>query len=531
MEERIVVTAALPYANGELHLGHIRSTYLPADIYTRFMKALGKDAIYVCATDEHGTPIVAGAEKEGVSAEEFVKKYHEKDKETFRKLLIDFDVFHRTSSKENKEMTLLFFQRAKERGYIYTKEVELYYCETCNRFLPDRFVIGICPHCGAEDQYSDGCEACGRTIGPGEIKEPKCSVCRKKPSKKRSEHSFFNLKAFGPKLEEWIKGNKEMQDEVKNYVLNWIKEGLVDWDIVRDLDWGVPAEKGKVFYVWFDAPIGYISSTVALTPKWKEYWNGRIVHFIGKDIVYHHYLFWPAMIMAADIGIKLPSAIPVRGHLTLEGRKFSKSRKHYITVDEFLQVFPAEYLRYYETQITPFSLADSDFNLDDFANRINNDLVGNIGNFAKRVSVLAEKLGFKYEESEEERRMREDVAKLKEEVVAEVERFRIKEALDRIVNENSRYNALLNEREPWKNAEVKNRTLTACANWLKALGPLLSPYLPESSRKISEMVGGKCEWEEIGQKAIKIGRIGNLFRKIDRGEIEKIRGMLQKRAQ
>jgi methionyl-tRNA synthetase len=304
----------------------LTSTYLPADIFVRFCRLSGVEVAFVCATDDFGTPILIAAEQENKTPEQFVAHWNQRDLQDFTDLAIIFDIFDKTSSEENIQLTQHFFTQLYDKGYIYEREVFQPYCSNCRKFLPDRYVKGTCPFCGADDQYSDSCEKCGKVFQPGEIKNPFCAICGSKPESKGSKHFFFRLSTFAEPVRNWLQTNDNLQPEVKNYVLNWIKEGIQDWDITRDIKWGVPIPKdeakGKVLYLWFDNHLCYISSTLKLLEQkgidGKAFWNNStIFHFIGKDIVYHHYLFLPAM----RIGVgeyKLPEFIPTRGHLLLQ---------------------------------------------------------------------------------------------------------------------------------------------------------------------------------------------------------------------
>jgi methionyl-tRNA synthetase len=543
---KILVTAALPYANGPLHLGHIRSTYLPADIYARYQRLAGNEVLYVCATDEHGTPIVAGAEKQQKTPKEFVDYYHKKDAEEFAALGFSFDIFHRTSSKENKEMTQYFFKRLNDAGHIYTKEVELPYCSHDKRFLPDRFIVGTCPHCKAEKQYSDYCENCGKTLSAGEILNPVCITCGKKPVHRISKHYFFKLASFSDKLHKYLSENKNLQSDVTNYVLNWVKDGLVDWDISRDLEWGVPVpgEKDMVFYVWFDAPIGYVSSTKALTKKWEEFWkkDSQIVHFIGKDIVYHHFLFWPAMLMGVGDGFRAPDKMAVRGYLNLEGRKFSKSKNWFVSIEDFLASYPPDYLRYYQTAFTPHSTVDADFVWKDFQSRINNELVANVGNYVNRALVLVQKMeggsvprpeGL----DEMDQKMLGEIAIAREKVAVLIDGFKLKEGQEEIFSLSSEFNKYLSDKSPWKekDAQKNANTLYVCIRGISALSILLEPYLPFSAQKMQQMLCiGKeqVKWAnaevEIVMPGTKLGEVKPLYVKVSDEQIakeeEKLRG-------
>ena len=325
MNKKAIITSALPYSNGEIHLGHVASPYLPADVTTRFLKQNGVEAYYVCASDDFGTPILIQSEKLGQTPEEYVAHWNQRDYEDFSAFDIGFDYFYKTSSSENISFVQQVFEKLQKNGHIYEKEIIQFFCNSCQKFLPDRFVIGTCPHCDAEDQYSDLCEKCGRI--PEEIDNPHCSICGEKPENKSTNHYFFKLKNFSESLLDYLTNAPHLQKDVKKYVENWIKEGLVDWDITRDISWGVPIPieglKDKVFYGWFDNHLAYISSTLKFLEDknidGKKFWNDAdIYHFIGKDIVYHHYLFLPAMRLGIDKEFKLPDYIPTRGHLTLE---------------------------------------------------------------------------------------------------------------------------------------------------------------------------------------------------------------------
>ena len=553
MVERILVTAALPYANGPLHLGHIRSTYLPADIFVRYHRLRGRDAIYICATDEHGTPIVAAAEKAKMSPQDFVDAYHAKDEEEFKKLGFSFDIFHRTSSDENTEMTQYFFNQLKKNGYIYTKEVEAPYCEKCKRFLPDRFVVGTCPHCGAQGIYSDYCENCGKALHTGELKDPHCITCGSVPVNKTSLHYFLKLSAFSDRLADWLQKNKNLQGEVVNYILSWIKQGLIDWDISRDMDWGipVPGEKGKVFYVWFDAPIGYVSSTVAWSKiskkRWEDYWKNpstKIYHFIGKDIIYHHYLFWPAMLMGVNDGFRPPDFIPTRGYLNLEGRKFSKSKGWFVSLGDFLAEFPSDYLRYYETAITGHDIQDADFYWKDFQDKINNELVANLGNFIHRTLTLIRKTCASQVPApkgldEEDDRILKLIEEKKSKVESLLESVELRRAQEEVIALSSELNKYLSAKEPWKekNETKRGNCLYVCTRGVTTLAILLEPFLPFTSRRLFNILGlgyDLMKWENISAELLKPGAVISeakpLFEKISDEKIAELEDRLRKHA-
>jgi len=549
---RVLVTAALPYANGPLHLGHIRSTYLPADIYARFQRLIGNDAIYVCATDEHGTPIVASAEKAGKTPEQFVDFYHSKDKEEFEKLGFSFDIFYHTHSPENTQMTQYFYNRLNEGGYMYTKDVEQAYCEHCKRFLPDRFVIGTCPYCGAEGIYSDYCEMCGKALQGGELKFPQCITCKSTPTAKTSKHYFLKLGEFSDRLAKWLSSNKNLQKEVVNYVSNWVKEGLNDWDLSRDMKWGVPipGEEDKVFYVWFDAPIGYVSSTVKWAKdngkKWEDYWHDpetRIVHFIGKDIIYHHFLFWPAMLMGVGNGFRAPDFIPTRGYLNLEGGKFSKSKGWFVSLGDFLEAFEPDYLRYYQTEVTGYDVQDADFVWKEFQSKVNNELVANFGNFVHRAVILTKKKcsGKVPDSGGLDERDQELLKKIDEtrDIVSElVEKIELRRAQQAIFALSSDFNKYLSDKEPWKekNQDRIDSCLYVCLRGVTALAIMAEPFLPFTSRKLFSMLElpeSELKWANVSEELLKPGTelpdAKPLFEKVSDEEIAEQEEKLKKK--
>jgi len=535
--KKIVVTAALPYANGEVHLGHVCSTYLPADVLVRFFRLKGENVVFVCATDDFGTPILIEAEKEGKSPEEFVAYWHEVDSKDFGDLGISFDIFYRTSSEENVKLTQYFFKKLYERGFIFKKIIWQPYCENCKKFLPDRYVKGTCPYCNAEDQYSDVCEKCGKILQPGEIKDPHCAICGSKPTKKESEHYFFRLSKFSDALEKWLAENQNLQSDVKNYVLNWVTEGLRDWDITRDISWGVPIPleeaKGKVLYGWFDNHLGYISTALKYFSDkkidGKAFWNSsKIYHFIGKDIVYHHFLFLPSMRLGVE-EFKLPEFIPTRGHLLLEGRKFSKSRGWYVSLRDFLNQFPADYLRYYLSTITPYNQSDVNFDWKDFQEKINKELIANIGNFINRtLSFIWSNFDGKVPEAEKyddlDCQFKEEIKGIANEVGDELRKIELSKGLVKILKFSSFCNRYFQKKQPWtKNKSVKT-CLYLCANAVKSLAILLEPYLPFSAENIWQQLNLKDsvheqDWNSASELTIKSGHKINrpkpLFRKIE----------------
>jgi len=547
--KKAVITSALPYANGEIHLGHVASTYLPADITTRFLKLNGVEAYYICASDDYGTPILIQAEKEKKSPEEYVKFWNKRDSEDFAAFGINFDFFYRTSSPENVAFVQEIFKKLMQNGHIYEKEIIQFYCNTDKKFLPDRYVIGICPYCKAEDQYSDLCEKCGRV--PQEIEDPKCSICKNPPVKEKTKHYFFKLTNFVSELNQWLEADSHLQRDVKKYVQNWIKDGLMDWDITRDIAWGVPIPlndaKGKVFYGWFDNHLAYISSAVKFLNEkginGKEFWNSAdVYHFIGKDIVYHHYLFLPAMRIGIKEEYKLPDYIPTRGHLMLQSKKISKSRNWYIGLKDFLSLYPADYLRFYLTLITPYSQDDLNFDWDEFASRINSELIGNIGNFVNRA------LGFTQKSlsgivppindlDENDKEAQDKIKNFAEELTRLMEENSLDKAIKKIIEFSAYFNQYFQKKEPWKGAKDANNCIFTSVNAVRSLAISLYPFLPESSQRIWSQLNmadiiSNQRWSSISDIAIKsghkIGVASPLFKKVETSDIESYKSRLGK---
>jgi methionyl-tRNA synthetase len=537
---KVVVTAALPYANGEIHLGGFASTYLPADVFARFCKLRGDDLVYVCATDDFGTPIIVEAERAGKTPQEYVALWNERDKDDLESFGVSYDLFYRTSSKENIEFTQYFFRRLFERGFIYKQNVWQPYCERDDKFLPDRYVRGECPFCGAKDQYSDGCEKCGRVFQPGEVLGPHCAICGTEPVMRQSEHYYFRLSTFSEQLKDWLNGNGNLQVDVKNYVLKWIEDGLKDWDITRDITWGVPiplSDTKASLYLWFDNHLCYISTTLKVLSQrgidGKAFWNSaRIYHFIGKDIVYHHYLFLPAMRLGVD-EYKLPDYIPTRGHLMLQGQKFSKSRKWYISLREFSERFPPDYLRYYLCAITHYTQSDVNFDWDDFQSRINDELVANVGNFIHRTLTFIDSrfegkvpapVDYGPDDNGFESSLR-NIAKRVEQNLSEIE---IERALRTIVEFTSTCNQYFQKKRPWADAEAAKTCLYLSGNAVRTLAILLEPFMPASTEVLWGLLNQPgsahtARWGEAYQLLLKPGhsiqRPKVLFRKVEDEEI------------
>ena len=547
MSNKAIITSALPYANGEIHLGHVASTYLPADITTRFLKLKGVEAYYVCASDDYGTPILIQSEREQKDPQEYVKFWNKRDYEDFTALGINFDFFYRTSSPENVVFVQDVFNKLLVNGHVYEKEIIQFYCKFDKKFLPDRYVIGTCPYCKAEDQYSDLCEKCSRV--PEEIENPRCSICKNPPTKEKTKHYFFKLTNFVKELNQWLEEDSFLQKDVKKYVQNWIKDGLADWDITRDIHWGVPIPlpeaAGKVFYGWFDNHLAYISSTMKfLTDKGidgKQFWNSAdIYHFIGKDIVYHHYLFLPAMRIGIKKEYKLPDYIPTRGHLMLQAKKISKSRNWYIGLKDFLSFYPADYLRFYLTLITPHSQDDLNFDWEEFAARINSELIGNLGNFVNRALGFTQKsvdgIVPQIEELDSaDIEAQNKIKNLVNDMTSLMEQNNLDKALKRILEFSAHFNQYFQQKEPWKGAKGTNNCICLSVNAVHSIAIALFPFLPESSEKIWTQLNltGKVseqKWNSMSDLIVstnhKIGASSPLFKRVESTDIEKHKAKL-----
>jgi methionyl-tRNA synthetase len=545
-----IVTSALPYANGEIHIGHIASTYLPADIFARYSRLRGREIYHVCASDDFGTPVLIKAEKENKTPSEYVDTWNKRDYDDFKSLGISFDFFSKTSSVENIEFVQYVFNKLNDNGHIYKEEVIQFYCQFDNKFLPDRYVMGKCPNCGAENQYSDLCEKCGRV--PYQILDPKCGICGRSPIKKSSLHYFFKLSNFSDQLKVWLTNNENLQCDVANYVINWINEGLQDWDITRDLSWGVPIPlpeaKGKVFYGWFDNHLCYISTFLTFIQKsgikGKEVWNNsEIYHFIGKDIVYHHYLFLPAMRMGLDEEYKLPDYLPTRGHLMLHNQKISKSRNWYIGLREFISAFNPDYLRFYIASITPYSQTDINFDWDSFLEKINNELIANIGNFINRALTFTQKK-FNNKVPQPTSYDIEDLSSIDEiklistEVGSLLSQNECDKALKRILKFTTHFNQYFQKKQPWSNINQAATTVYIAINAVRSISIMLEPFIPFSSEKIWSQLGmsgavHQQEWQSVSELKIfaghTLGTIEPLFRKIEHTEIEQQKAKLGKK--
>jgi len=508
MPRKILVTSALLYANGPMHIGHLVE-YIQTDIFVRFMKLKGHEVIYVCADDTHGAPIQINAQKAGMKPEEMIKKFYKEHVRDFKTYGVKFDKYHTTHSDENKHFADLMFLRARANDYIYKKQITQLFCPKDEMFLPDRYVKGICPKCGHEDQYGDVCEKCGTTYKPTELKDAHCAICGTKPVNKRSEHYFFKLSAFKGQLQDWLK-NPKLQKEIVNSVNQWITEGLQDWDITRDAPYfgfNIVDEENLFYYVWWDAPIGYIASAENYLKKKgikaQDYWNdAEVIHFIGKDIIYFHFLFWPAVLSAT--GFNLPKQINVHGFLTVNGEKMSKSRGTFITAEEFAQDHEPENLRFYYAASLGRKLSDIDLNFDDFTARINNELVANIGNFCYRTLAFTEK-NYKGEINgiEYESNLMRDMESSHKKIEKSYENLDFQNAVKEIMVVGARANKYFQDMEPWVLRKAdKNKcqkVLGLCVNIAKNMAILMKPIIPVFSSKLEKQLKLKnLTWDDLG---------------------------------
>ncbi len=532
-KDKVVVTAALPYANGHIHIGHLLE-YIQADIYARFLKLIGKDALYICASDMHGTPIEINAKKAGIEPEKFVDTFWKEHQADFASFQIKFDNYYKTHSPENKELAIEFFEELKQKGYITTKEMQIMYCETDKRSLPDRFVKGTCPKCGAEDQYGDVCEKCNAVLKGIDLINPYCITCKNTPIQKASTHYFFTLSKFAEKLQVWIDNKEsEIQPEVRNWLTEWIKNGLDDWCISRDAPYfgfKIPNSKEetgeqKYFYVWLDAPIGYLSSLKNYCDKhgkdWEDYLhNGTLMHFIGKDIAYFHYLFWPAEFMALDFPLPKLNA---HGFITVNGQKMSKSRGTFFTAKDFLSKYTAESLRFYYALHLDRKIVDVDLNFDEFIAVNNNVLMGNLGNFCYRVLSFAKKNYGEVGSIVDDKEFFTKVQKLVEETKQAYAQLDFKTATKNILAIADLGNAYFQQAEPWKNKDDPRTEakVIVCVVLARNLSILTQPILPEFSKKVQAAFGVNPEdqpllWDDINFNWIgKLQQVEKLIDKIE----------------
>jgi methionyl-tRNA synthetase len=488
----ILVTCGLPYANGPLHVGHLR-TYVPGDIFVRTMRKLGHDVTFVCGSDTHGTPIIVNAEELGIRPKELVERYHKHFEETFSTLGINFDNFGSTDDEENHIRTQETVRILREKGFIYPKSINLAYCPKCKRFLPDRYVEGTCPYCGSLARGDECDMGCGRHLEPGEIKSPLCKVCKSEAVFREQEHYFFRLSTFRDFLVDFLEKMGGTAN-ARNYAKEWVLRELKDWCITRNLEWGVNFPGTKlVVYVWVDAPIGYIS----FTPDWEKIWHkpSKIIHFIGGDIIYHHCVFWPALLKGADY--TLPSAVVASGMVTVEGNKFSKSRGYVVWVKEdYLDMgFHPDLLRYYLASYTSHT-RELNFSWKVFQEKVNNELVGILGNFIYRVLSFAYKnFEGKVPDGKVDGAVYETIEKVEKDIKSALEEYDFKKMTDAAMYLAIAGNTEFQSKEPWhlikKDKKGAEKIVKNCMQLIKALCIFFEPVMPE---KMGEA------WKQLGME-------------------------------
>lgn len=547
--KRYLITSALPYANGPLHLGHIAGAYLPADIYVRYLKLKGNDVAFICGSDEHGVPITLRARKEGVSPQDIVDKYHSMIKKAFEEFGIAFDIYHRTSDPLHHETASDFFKSMYEKGEFIVKEEKQFFDEQEQQFLADRYIIGTCPKCGYEEAYGDQCEKCGSSLSPKELGNPKSKLSGNVPVLKKTKHWYLDLEKYQNEwLEDWIDSHKkDWKSNVYGQCKSWLNGGLQPRAVTRDLDWGVPVPvegaDGKVLYVWFDAPIGYISATKAWAREngkdWKNYWqseDSRLIHFIGKDNIVFHCLIFPSMLKAHGDYI-LPDNVPANEFLNLEGDKLSTSRNWAVWIHEYLQEFPGkqDVLRYTICANSP-EQKDNDFTWKDFQGRNNSELVAILGNFVNRTVVLTHKY---YdgkvpgcgELTDFDKETLAEISVIKSNLEKSIESFRFREAVKIAMDLARLGNKYLADTEPWKVIKTDEERVKTIMNIsiqiTAALSIILEPFLPFTTQKLREFLNiEKLGWDLAGKPDLidaghTINKASLLFEKIEDEAIEK----------
>ena len=542
--KRTLVTTALPYANGPVHIGHLAGVYVPADIYTRYLRLKGEDVIMIGGSDEHGVPITLKAKAEGVSPQVIVDRYHNIIKKSFEEFGISFDIYSRTSSKTHHKTASDFFRKLYEKGEFIEKTSEQYYDEEAQQFLADRYIIGTCPHCHNERAYGDQCEACGTSLNATDLINPKSAISGSTPVMRETKHWYLPLDKHEAFLKKWIlEDHKEWKSNVYGQCKSWLDMGLQPRAVSRDLDWGVPVPvvgaEGKVLYVWFDAPIGYISNTKELLPdKWELYWkdkNTKLVHFIGKDNIVFHCIVFPAMLKAEGSYI-LPDNVPANEFLNLEGDKISTSRNWAVWLHEYLQDFPGkqDVLRYVLTANAP-ETKDNDFTWKDFQARNNNELVAVLGNFVNRALVLTHKyfdgkVPVCGDLTEYDKQTLSEFTGVKAEMESYLEHYRFRDALKEAMNLARIGNKYLADTEPWKLAKTDMNRVATILNLALQISANLAiafePFLPFSAKKLRNMLNMQIvDWNVLGRtdilpEGLQLNPAELLFEKIEDSTIE-----------
>ncbi|HEX59604.1 MAG TPA: methionine--tRNA ligase [Methanomicrobia archaeon] len=495
----VLVTCGLPYVNGECHIGHLR-TYVPADVYVRMLRKLGHDVVFICGSDTHGTPIVLSAEARGTSPKALVEEYHKHFKEIFKQLNISFDHYGSTDDETNHKRTQEIVKALIESGYVYPKRIKLAFCPRCDRFLPDRYVEGICPYCGAAARGDECDQGCGRHLEPGEIREPVCKVCGSRAEFREQEHFFFKLSAFKDFLLDFLE-KLDGTENARNYASEWVKRELRDWCITRNLDWGVrfPGRDDLVVYVWVDAPIGYISFTEELAAMrgfdWRTFWKdgGVIIHFIGADIIYHHCIFWPAMLKGARYST--PDAVVASGMVTINSKPLSKTRGNVVWTKDFLEKFDADTLRYYLVAYTSHT-KELDFSWRAFQERVNNELVAILGNLIHRVISFAYRNFGAVPDGEISEDVFTAIKNTKEVILEALEEYEFKKLVDSAMSLAGLGNTIFQRSEPWhlikggdEDVRKGKSVVRSALQIIKATAIFLEPVMPSKMEKVWEFLG------------------------------------------
>ena len=541
--KRYLITSALPYANGPVHIGHLAGVYVPSDIYTRYLRLKGHDVISVCGSDEHGVPITIKARKEGITPQQVVDRYHEIIEKSFRRLGMSFDIYSRTSSPTHRVTASDFFRKLYDEGKFIEQTSEQFYDEEAQTFLADRYIVGECPHCHNEKAYGDQCEKCGSTLSSNELINPRSAVSGAVPVKRETKHWYLPLDKYEGFLREWIlEGHKEWKSNVYGQCKSWLDLGLQPRAVSRDLDWGIPVPvegaDGKVLYVWFDAPIGYISATKDLTPDWEKYWKSedtKMVHFIGKDNIVFHCIVFPSMLKAHGDYI-LPENVPANEFLNLEGDKISTSQNWAVWLHEYLDEFPGkeDVLRYVLCANAP-ETKDNDFTWKDFQSRNNSELVAVLGNFVNRALVLTKKyydgvVPERGELTEYDEATIDELQKIKASLERNIEHYHFREALKDAMAYSRIGNKYLADTEPWKVVKTdpeRVKTILNIALQITAnIAIAIEPFMPFSAEKILKMLAvEKFGWEQLGSMELiaaghTIGEAQLLFEKIEDDAIQ-----------
>jgi methionyl-tRNA synthetase len=542
MAAPILITSALPYANGSIHLGHLVE-YIQTDILVRFLKMTGQDAVYMCADDTHGTPIEVNARRAGMAPEDFIAHYYVEHQRDFADFHITFDCFYSTNSPENRQHSEYIFERLRQQGHIVTRPVAQYYCEQDERFLPDRFIRGTCPNptCRATEQYGDVCEVCGTTYNPTDLQDPHCAICGSTPVIRESVHYFFTLRVYESFLRDWVRTPGRLQPEIQNFIETWLNEGLRDWDVSRDgpyFGFKIPGEENKYFYVWLDAPVGYVAATEKFCRDtgrdFNAYWHNpqaRIYHIIGKDIVYFHTLFWPAMLHGADY--TLPSKVLVHGFLTVNGERMSKSRGTFINGRTYLDHLDPQYLRYYYAAKLNGRPEDLDLNLEDFVNRVNAELINKIANLVSRVVpfVTRQFAGRIGQLAPEVQPFIDDIRSRIPRIYEAYECLESNRAVQEIVAIAEIANKYFQDAAPWgvvkQDRQAAQAICTFAVNCCRTVAALIKPILPRYAADVETILRiPPLQFDDAARFDLQDHDIGPFQRLVERVEPQRVEAML-----